>query len=478
MIVRDEADNIKRCLNAAKLLISTFTIVDTGSTDGTPELVRQWAEVNDAKGALFESEWQNFKVNRSELMAKAKGSADYLLLLDADMVVHADQPLPDLSEFDSWLGRIGESGSLDYKLPLLVRGDKDWRYEGVAHSYLACDPPHYTESVCPGLWVEDHSRVTETKIQRDIEALSAEHARNPLDARTVFYLAQSYYDLGRYPEAIHYYRMRASMGGWGEEAYYARYRLGCLLSEHVSGLEGMRELLDAWEQRPTRVEALRALSAVSENVANKVPYPDDLLFVHPGAYRDQPNPVGITPDKVSAVVVTRGNVDLEPVLGPIRNAGITDIVVWDNSKLADRKIYGRYLAARKAKNDVIFSVDDDVIFTAFPELLAAYEPGRIVANMDASWAAVYGRETALIGAGALWDKNLPLAAFTRYFDDHPLDEFFELEADFVFGSMTPFRIVDLGYEVRPFADDDDRLYKQPGQTERKFEAIRRAKALA
>jgi glycosyltransferase involved in cell wall biosynthesis len=40
MIVRNAAADIERCLVAARPFISSWTICDTGSTDGTPEMIR------------------------------------------------------------------------------------------------------------------------------------------------------------------------------------------------------------------------------------------------------------------------------------------------------------------------------------------------------------------------------------------------------------------------------------------------------
>ncbi len=504
MIVKDEAANLFRCLDAAKKVANSVFLIDTGSTDGTQEFARAWAKVNDVPLDLVEEPWENFQTNRSSLLRQAAGRADWLLMLDADLVIHAPDPLPDLERADSWKGWV-KFAAMDYTLPFLVRGSKPWKYEGVAHAYLACDEP-FDEATIDGLWVEDYSHTTVEKLERDLVALSAEHARNPLHPRTAFYLAQTYYDLDRFPEAIQHYRARAYMrGGWDEETYYAAYRLGRLLCEHVSFAEGAKELLRAWEMRPTRTEALRALAGCAGGVADKIPKPPDQLFVHNTDYVAQVSPSanghaqepppfpniaagkrrrpritklrGLDPRDVSAVIVTRGNVDLTPTLAPLP---FDDVVVWNNAEREhDYKVVGRYAAIPETKNPVIFWVDDDVVFSAFDELLAAYEPGRLVCNMDKSWVegAGYKNRCGMQGAGSLCDADIPARIWAQYLAAYPWDDDALVEGDFVFGALVPFTVVDLGYQVRKFSDDPDRLYMQPGQTERKHRMIERCLAL-
>ncbi|MDT7769725.1 MAG: hypothetical protein QOI30_2735, partial [Mycobacterium sp.] len=59
---------------------------------------------------------------------------------------------------------------------------------------------------------------------RDAEVLLAEVERNPEDARSVFYLAQSYFDAGNFVNARTWYARRAEMGGWDQEVYYSMFR--------------------------------------------------------------------------------------------------------------------------------------------------------------------------------------------------------------------------------------------------------------
>ena len=180
---------------------------------------------------------------------------------------------------------------------------------------------------------------------------------------------------------------------------------------------------------------------------------------------------------VSLVLVTRGDVPIDHVVIPARAAGITDVVVWDNStKLINSYVYGRFLALAEVVNDVVMFLDDDVEFTAYDELLASYEPGVAVVNMNETWIeAGHYEETALFGAGSIVDKDILLDALRLYQSVFPIDPWLPLECDLIVGTLVPFRVIDIGYDVKPWAKSPDRLCRQPWQTEQKMLAMERAR---
>lgn len=280
MIVRDAAGEIGPCLDSALPHIDRWCIVDTGSKDGTVALVQE--RLGHLPGKVHKRKWRSFRENRTQLIDLArKSGADYLLTLDADCTLHHDGPLPPLTTY-CYGGRVRSKYS--YSIPVLLKASEAWEWRGVAHCYLHREGG-YSQVDLPGLELEDRGHPSPGKIERDLELLSAEHARNPLDARTVFYLAQTYWDLGRWAESAAFYRMRAEMAGFAEETFFARYRLGVILSEHFDAKEGLAELVKAWQMRPSRAEPLRAISNIAENVANKMREPEgDVLFVTRTAY--------------------------------------------------------------------------------------------------------------------------------------------------------------------------------------------------
>jgi glycosyltransferase involved in cell wall biosynthesis/predicted GH43/DUF377 family glycosyl hydrolase len=291
MIVRDEARVIGRCLASLHGLIDTWVICDTGSLDHTPELIT--STLGHLPGELHRSQWRDFGANRSELMALAQGRAEYLLLLDADMTLRVQRPLGHLT-CDAYLLR--HDGPLGYVVPRLLRGDRRWRFEGSTHEYLDSDRP-YSQEVLDALVVEHHGDGGHRaeKFQRDVDLLEHELETSPDDTRALFYLAQTYRDVGEEARAIELYTRRAALGGWDEEASYALYQAGSLLSgrdPHAA----IPLLLSAWQRCPTRAEPLHELARVCRfngwhEAARtfavnglEIPYPEQGLFVHRWVY--------------------------------------------------------------------------------------------------------------------------------------------------------------------------------------------------
>lgn len=293
MIVKNEAGVIERCLASVRDLVDTWVISDTGSTDGTQQLIRR--ALDGIPGELREEPWINFGHNRTLNIRHARGKADYLLLLDADHVLRQDGTLPRLTA-DAYMLR--HEGATEYRIKRLVRGDIPWRYEGVTHEYLTAHA-HEGQENLDALVIEDHADggSRHDKFERDARLLSAEMKRDPSNTRTVFYLAQTMRDMGNTAEAIRLYEHRAAMGGWQEEVYCALLQVGILRADSGDWPAGMDALTRAWESRPRRLEACYELASRlrvmgRHHMAHAIvavgldkEQPDDILFTQPWVYR-------------------------------------------------------------------------------------------------------------------------------------------------------------------------------------------------
>src|SRR6202012_3333794 len=86
MIVKNEAAIIGACLDSVRPLIDHVFIVDTGSTDGTQQTIREWLAAANSPGEVVDVPWRDFAFNRSDALARLRQQShiDYALVIDAD----------------------------------------------------------------------------------------------------------------------------------------------------------------------------------------------------------------------------------------------------------------------------------------------------------------------------------------------------------------------------------------------------------
>lgn len=262
MIVKNESKVIERCLNSVKPLIDYWVIVDTGSTDGTQEIIHEC--LKDVPGELYESEWVNFSHNRNEALELAKSKGDYLLFIDADDILTyaPDFKKPELDK-DGYAITIEYSGTT-YSRTQLVRGWLDWYWDGVVHEVLVCAEPTSLETLEGVKMVilggGDRSNDPE-KFLKDAKALEAALEKDPKNPRYTFYLAQSYRDAEKPELALKWYQERVALGGWGQEVYWSLYQIARLQEMLGSTNEKITKgYLEAFKYRPSRAEPLYCLA--------------------------------------------------------------------------------------------------------------------------------------------------------------------------------------------------------------------------
>ena len=100
MILKNESKIITRLLKSVLPIIDSYCICDTGSTDNTIELIESFFADKNIKGKIVNEPFRDFGYNRTFALKQCLGmpNADYLLLMDADMVFLFD-PSFDISLF-------------------------------------------------------------------------------------------------------------------------------------------------------------------------------------------------------------------------------------------------------------------------------------------------------------------------------------------------------------------------------------------
>ncbi len=288
--------------------ITAYLIFDTGSTDGTLEVVEKFFKKHKQVKAVVKQEpFVDFSTSRNRALDLAKESfpkAEFIFMPDAEWILH---DVPGLlafcekerdSNLPSYMIRV-LGGSLDYYSTRLVRANGPAHYVGKVHEVIipatAVKAPDtvYLEQRC----YEKGLAQSKERWKRDRTILEEAFLENPTDARTLFYLAQTCSCLEDYQSAYQYYLIRSKLKGWPEEDYMTLYRLAEVVEELAKTNqtylpEMIYYYMEAYNMRPTRAEPLvkiaehylrngkYPLSYLYAEKATKIEYPSgDTLFV-------------------------------------------------------------------------------------------------------------------------------------------------------------------------------------------------------
>jgi len=308
MIVKNETHIIKECFDTVYKNIDYWVIVDTGSTDGTQELIKQYFAEKGIPGELHERPWVGFGHNRSEALALCDGKADWAWMIDADDYVDGALSFPTqiAEEADAFALKFRRQDFSWWRTQIFRTG-RGWKYFGVLHEYPSLEDKQPNIAKLEGnyaivartMGARNLNITTVEKYKKDAELLEKALVDEPTNVRYQFYLAQSYFDSQQWDKAEAAYIKRVQMGGWEEEQFYAAYRIGmCRGLQEKPWIEIQQAFLEAWELRPTRAEPLHQIARVYRlmghprlgflyaKMAADIPYPaDDILFVSEDIYR-------------------------------------------------------------------------------------------------------------------------------------------------------------------------------------------------
>ena len=166
----------------------------------------------------------------------------------------------------------------------------------------------------------------------------------------------------------------------------------------------------------------------------------------------------------TAVLVTKGNVPLDEIRRSLMQSDMFSST-WDNSKQLDFSVMGRYVQASRLEGCPVLYFQDDDCVTSPAEIVAQWEPGKIVCNMPVSLGHRANYENQLdklVGFGAVCERSLIKETFERYWKYFPIDELCLRECDRIFTGLNSERIklVDVPVRHLPWATGEDRLYRQ------------------
>lgn len=214
-IVKDETDELARSLMSVAPSADEIIVVLTADSEATAKVAVE------AGASLYKFPWQNdFSLARNFALSKATG--DWLICLDADeYFLHPEEARGAIMEIiaanqdadaifivrKEIYSADSEEGMGSQLMARIFRNDKRLRYQGCIHEMMVWEDGH------PLNFAYADCRLTinhtgyepgrmEDKTRRNLELLENDAARNGKGLFHSFYLADCYYALGKYEQAL------------------------------------------------------------------------------------------------------------------------------------------------------------------------------------------------------------------------------------------------------------------------------------
>lgn len=281
MIVKDEEDTIGKCLSSVKEVVDEIIIVDTGSTDRTKEIVKEYTD------KIYDFTWINdFAAARNYSFSKA--TKDYILWLDADDILlekdqHALKKLKksfnkatDCVQFYYNYSFDGQGNpSLVFRRERLVKRSGNFKWVGFVHEVIA---------VAGAIEIAD-IYVTHTRThgcgERNLMIYQKKLEEGAVfSARDQYYYAKELYYHQRFDEAITELSKYLTMGGWIEDDLDALYRLADCYESKGEYKKARTYLFECFERALPRAEGLYRMAKLfeRENQIEKAIYWYEMIF--------------------------------------------------------------------------------------------------------------------------------------------------------------------------------------------------------
>lgn len=327
-IMKNEAHVALRMLDSVRTLIDGICIVDTGSTDNSIEIVKNWANDNNIECYISIRPFDNFENSRNESLKKAReiflnkndGATYYGIWIDFDEIMNIESNF-DKGKLDKDIYMVNVFlNKMKYTRNQIFRLDKNIKFYGPVHEYLISEEKDTTSALLTnisinvktdgGSWKENISN----KYLKHAHLLEQYISDDRKDPRWIFYTAQSYHDSAsiknnkeeneeRLRRSLKYYKERIERrDGYYEEISYSQYKIAYIMNllEEPWGIIH-QEYLKAYTMDTLRAEPIKAIidhymSINDWNLAylytkfaidtfhEKSPYPKRLLFIDQSLY--------------------------------------------------------------------------------------------------------------------------------------------------------------------------------------------------
>jgi glycosyltransferase involved in cell wall biosynthesis len=249
-------------------IVDRWTVLDTGSTDGTQDVVRRVLE-GKKKGELVEEPFLNFRDSRNRCLELAGTRCKYTLMLDDTYAIRGDlRKFLHLIRGDTFANSYSlliQSDDSEYYSNRLLKTQDKLRYLYTIHEVVQAERNVTVVIPKEEAWIYDHrapymEERTHARKTYDLKCLYEMLETDPTNPRHLYYLAQTYVCLKDYEKAAHWFEQRAlsPLEGHHQEAVDAMFELGRLYNFKLGKPWALCEetYKKAYAMDPTRPDAL------------------------------------------------------------------------------------------------------------------------------------------------------------------------------------------------------------------------------
>jgi tetratricopeptide (TPR) repeat protein len=218
IMVKNGGPQFEEMLSKNLPIFDRWTILDTGSTDETIDIIHR-VLVGKKRGTLYQEPFMNFRDSRNRLLELAGHECKYLLMLDDTYTIEGElvEFLNEISgeqTADSFTLYI-KSDDVEYGSNRLLKSDRNLKYLYKIHEVVQQENnmniviPFEKAHIIDGRFDYMEERTMNRK-QLDITLLFEELQEDPNNPRTYYYLGQTYNILQDYEKAYNYFLERGN----------------------------------------------------------------------------------------------------------------------------------------------------------------------------------------------------------------------------------------------------------------------------
>jgi len=216
IMVKNGGPQFENMLKENLSIIDRWTILDTGSTDETIEIINR-VLVGKKKGNLYEEPFINFRESRNRCLDLAGKECKFILMLDDTYVMKGNlrsflNEVRD-DQYSNSFTLFIESHDTKYGSNRIIKSESGLRYKHRIHEVIN-DNNNINVVIpeeCAHIFDERFDYMEKRTMERkqlDLKLLFEEVEDNPNDPRAYYYLAQTYNILEDYEKAFFYFKKR------------------------------------------------------------------------------------------------------------------------------------------------------------------------------------------------------------------------------------------------------------------------------